>query len=207
MDEPLKQFDIAPAGELHDRMRHALPEGHRIEWHAIGGFNVGTSGIAIGDPYELPEHESLPFPEGFAQLEALVFVDEGDQIPCVAGFKITAEDAKPNSIRESEDLNFSIDSANAYVACAASLETQWRLHEDEMSWNDVAELHDEFQCSLDELTEKSELTTFAMLAGDQQSPFLYCFPSGWGDGIYWLDELCETDVVVGYFCRFLEDAE
>ena len=173
MDEPLKQFDIAPAGELHDRMRHALPEGHRIEWHAIGGFNVGTSGIAIGDPYELPEHESLPFPEGFAQLEALVFVDEGDQILCVAGFKITAEDAKPNSIRESEDLNFSIDSANAYVACAASLQTQWRLHEDEMSWNDVAELHDEFQCSLDELTEKSELTTFAMLAGC----LLYTSPS------------------------------
>ena len=108
MDEPLKQFDIAPTGELHDRMRHALPEGHRIEWHAIGGFNVGTSGIAIGDPYELPEHESLPFPEGFAQLEALVFVDEGDQILCVAGFKITAEDAKPNSIRESEDLNLSL---------------------------------------------------------------------------------------------------
>ena len=206
MVEPMKQFDIAPAGELRDRMKCALPAGQRLEWHAVGGLDVGVSGISIGDPYVIPEFETLPFPEGLALLDGLVIVDEHDEILYVAGFKITAEDANPTSIRKSEDLDFSIDSARAYVGCIEKLQTHWRPHEDDMSWQDLAELQDDLQCSLDELLEKSELAPFAVLANDQNSPFLYSFPSGLGDGVYLLDELHEDDKIVGYFATFM-DAE
>jgi hypothetical protein len=41
---------------------------------------------------------------------------------------------------------------------------------------------------------------------DAESPYLFAFESGWGDGIYWWDAFRQDDNLVGYLCNFIEES-
>lgn len=207
MNDTPREFDIAPASELYARMARALPDDCRAEWHTIDSFVVGNSGITIGEPYAIPETDNFPFPSGAAQLNALLLTDRDGNVLRVAGFNVINDAAKPTVVRPSKSLSFAIDSGNAFIACPELLQTKWRHHEDDLSWNQTADLPDDYVCSMDELIDALEQSAVAVLAGNDSRPYLFGFPSGWGDGIYWLDELFENDEHVGYACIFIDDAE
>jgi len=202
-----REFDVAPASDLYARMSRAIPHDHGSDWHIIGTVKIGDSGIAIGEPYAIPETEAYPFPECSAQFNALFLKDEEGDVLRVAGFNIIKDGAKPDTIQKTETVNFAIDSGNAFVACSRSLNSDWRPHEDDLSWNETTELPEDYQCSMDELLNELDRSAVAVLANGNKLPYLFSFPSGWGDGIYWLDELLENGEFVGYTCSFIEDAE
>jgi hypothetical protein len=49
--------------------------------------------------------------------------------------------------------------------------------------------------------------SFGVSLSDGDSPYLFAFKSGWGDGIYWWDALKQSEKLVGYTCNFMEESE
>ena len=48
--------------------------------------------------------------------------------------------------------------------------------------------------------------SFVARLDDADSPYLYAFPTGWGDGIYWWDALLQRDKLMGYLCDFMPES-
>lgn len=207
MNDTPREYDIAPASELHAVMARGILGDHRVEWYTIDSFVVGNSGVTIGEPYTIPEINNFPFPSGAAHLNALLLTDSDDNVLRVAGFNVVNDAAKPNVVRPSQLLSFAIDSGNVFIACAELIRANWRPHEDDLSWKQTADLPDNYLCSMDELIDALERSPIAVLTGKDSRPYLFGFSSGWGDGIYWLNELFEHNELVGYACMFIDDAE